>query len=403
MCTGALLTTVGLSYADNLADTQTILDANLVVPYDGHLMVGDEVASGTKDIKFDLYEIEMGGVPVWTETQTVAFYNGRFSAGLGSVEPLTDTLLDAEKLWLAMTIIDTDQTGATVEVALAGRQAIEPAPFAVWAGNSADMQVEGTMTAGVRMDIDGATLEFGSSNATALFENASNELYFAPGQVYSGVFIGNDVTMNYTGTVVGTFSTQGANNLGDSTDDDTTVSGDFTIQVNSTLIGTMSTQGDVTLGNGSGDTTTVTGSLRANQNIVLADDKDIIGVDLIQGFNDLRLRGSSSQNDADIDIESDGRVRIDGNLTVSGDITNFNALFTEDDTTRTNSEGTTQNTILSTTDRVCFLTRVEINGMDGDGQRVRCDVNTSGSNWRLTTQTESNQVEAICGARCFNW
>ena len=125
-------------------------------------------------------------------------YNGRFSVGLGSGTSLTSTILDAEKLYLAMTVIETDAQGNAVEIALAGRQAIEPAPFAAWAGNAADFNVSNDLTVGNDVTIAGDELAIGPNGANAFFVNGNDELYVSGGKGHSGgVYIGNDFNTNY--------------------------------------------------------------------------------------------------------------------------------------------------------------------------------------------------------------
>jgi len=143
---GGLLFSAAFAFADGQNNTQTVVGSDIIMPYDGYLMIDSAPITGIRTIKFDLYQDATGGNVVWTETQTVNLYNGRFSVGLGSGTSLTSTILDAEKLYLAMTIVETDAQGNAVEIALAGRQAIEPAPFAAWSANSADFNVAGALT-----------------------------------------------------------------------------------------------------------------------------------------------------------------------------------------------------------------------------------------------------------------
>jgi hypothetical protein len=57
-------------------------------------------------------------------------------------------------------------------------------------------------------------------------------------------------------------------------------------------------------------TTTPTEKLHVNGNIRVADDADILGVDVIQGFNDIRLFATPTSTDADVYINGDGNVGI---------------------------------------------------------------------------------------------
>ena len=90
---GGALFSIGTALADGLTSTQTVLGSDLIMPYDGYLMVDSSPLTGARTIKFDLYQDATGGTVVWTETQTVNLYNGRFSVGLGSGTSLTSTIL----------------------------------------------------------------------------------------------------------------------------------------------------------------------------------------------------------------------------------------------------------------------------------------------------------------------
>ena len=130
------------------------------------------------DTALELWDAATGGNSVWTETQTVNLYNGRFSVGLGSATSLTSTILDAEKIRLSMTVIDTDSQGNPVEVELSGRQAIEPAPFAAWSMNSASMVLPAPPWDSRTMlrNRSGVMLTIPFSFRRCLFADAYNEL-----------------------------------------------------------------------------------------------------------------------------------------------------------------------------------------------------------------------------------
>ena len=118
---GGLLFTAAGAMADGLTSTQSVVGSDIIMPYDGYLMVDSAPLTGVRTIKFDLYQDATGGTVVWTETQTVNLYNGRFSVGLGSGTSLTSTILDAEKLYLAMNVVETDAQGNSIEIELSGR------------------------------------------------------------------------------------------------------------------------------------------------------------------------------------------------------------------------------------------------------------------------------------------
>jgi hypothetical protein len=214
---GGLICTATLALANADNSTQSVVSNNIIMPYDGYLMVDAAPLTGVRTIKFDLWNAATGGASVWSETQTVNLYNGRFSVGLGSSTSLTATILDAEKVWLSMTVIDSDSQGNPVEIELSGRQSIEPAPFAAWSMNSADFNVAGNLDVVGDVELDGKLTIL---NKTTLSTNASDQLYISSGQAHSGgVFVGNDFNVNYKttlGDTAGTYTTtiRGPQNTG---------------------------------------------------------------------------------------------------------------------------------------------------------------------------------------------
>ena len=176
MFVGGSILNAALATADGQRSTQSVLGSDLIMPYDGYLMLDSAPLTGVRTIKFDLYQTPMGGNAVWTESQTVNLYNGRFSVGLGSGTSLTNTILDAEKLYLSMTIVETDAQGNQVEIPLAGRQSIEPAPFAAWSANSADKQVAGNLNVDGSADVAGSLGVTGAVNGGSLVVSGTSSL-----------------------------------------------------------------------------------------------------------------------------------------------------------------------------------------------------------------------------------
>ena len=78
--------------------------AGVTIPYPGQLSdnAGQPVADGFYDFRFELYDAETGGTPLWSESQnSVPVKGGAFVAALGSVKPLPATALDGSNPWLA--------------------------------------------------------------------------------------------------------------------------------------------------------------------------------------------------------------------------------------------------------------------------------------------------------------
>lgn len=59
---GSVVGSVGLSFADNLVSTSSVLDDGVVVPYDGYLMLDSAPVNATaQNLRFSLYESASGG------------------------------------------------------------------------------------------------------------------------------------------------------------------------------------------------------------------------------------------------------------------------------------------------------------------------------------------------------
>lgn len=446
---GGFITSVGTSFADDLRSTQTVLGSDLIMPYDGFLMVDSAPITGTRQIKFELYESASGGIAEWSESQTVTLYNGRFSVGLGSSTSLTSTLLDAEKLWLAMTIVDTDAQGNSVEIPLSGRQAIEPAPFAAWAGNSADMQVAGnlevsnyasvgTTSQQARLDIEAegngvVTLKAGqltvdSEDGAGLINLVAGALYNSGGNYeYLDTRGASRIRMNdgYISFFTGNLGSGDGQAAGDTVTfteglaidasadtyvrNDLNVSGDTELDGAVAVDGNLAVDGNTTLGNSTSDTTTVTGDITvggdelkigsngANAFYVNGSDQLYISPSLghsggVYVGNNFRVNydttlGSSSAYD----------TTVSGDLTVNGDITNFSV------TSYLSHANGSSITMVDSTNSICFLTRFRTRRHHDSGDdEADCDITDDGSNWILDVK-QGGKALPICSARCLSW
>ncbi|MEO0071135.1 MAG: hypothetical protein ABIK39_03500, partial [candidate division WOR-3 bacterium] len=85
----AVLPSQGVTAApakDNLFTATDAVTIPQMLSYQGKLTdsLGNSVPDGDYQLTFRLYTQETGGIPFWTEEQTVAVKNGLFSALLGS-------------------------------------------------------------------------------------------------------------------------------------------------------------------------------------------------------------------------------------------------------------------------------------------------------------------------------
>ncbi|MCD6501834.1 hypothetical protein J7L01_04480, partial [bacterium] len=121
--------------------------AVLAVPgeinYQGKLTDTSGVAfEGVYTITFSIYNVETGGVALWTEAQDVTLVHGLFDVRLGSVAPIPSALDFSEPYWLEISI-----GGET----LSPRQPLTSSPYAFRAA-IADSVVGGSTSSGNNLD-----------------------------------------------------------------------------------------------------------------------------------------------------------------------------------------------------------------------------------------------------------
>jgi hypothetical protein len=116
---------------------QEVNPAGMAIPYSGRLAneTGERVIDEAYDFSFALYESEVGGEPLWSETQEgVTVRDGMFSVSLGSQVPLTQDLLVGDVRWLSVGVRGPGESEATT---LTPRQRLSAAsPAAVASPNA---------------------------------------------------------------------------------------------------------------------------------------------------------------------------------------------------------------------------------------------------------------------------
>lgn len=130
---GAALSAVGLWSISALADVPATLTQQ------GRILdatTGDPVSSKVQ-IVFNVYAKATGGTALWTEQQNITLDDGYFSAQLGSVTPIPDTLFDGTVRYLGVTVGADDE--------MAPREAITSVPYAMNAA-SADVASSAAFT-----------------------------------------------------------------------------------------------------------------------------------------------------------------------------------------------------------------------------------------------------------------
>ena len=440
MVIGALVGTTAQSFADGDLSTSTVTEGDLVIPYDGFLMLDSTSVNGTQALKFELFQQSAGGAPIWTETQDVNLYNGRFSVGLGAVSSLTTTILDAEKLYLAVTIIEDDGMGNLTEVALSGRQAIEPAPHAAWSGHSANFKVANSLKVGdtsvpatAALDVDavsgGATARLGQLTMDS--EQGQGQFNLTGGAIYNGAggydYISTRgssrirLNDNQLGFYVSDLGNGGGQAIGDVVNYLNVMNiGSGGVSIPSALsVGSASTfTGPMTVNNAITSNNTITaprfdGALKpAYQNWTgntgaggagIVNDNNVYKSLMIVGNNSAggeRVVEIFDNLVIDDNLNVGDNATISGNLTVTGKITGFSV---SGEKTR-NSEGT-GDLGLNVSNGFCFLTKHRRTSGGGDPGAAECNVYTDGNgNWKLyNNEGGGASLDIDCSARCVTF
>lgn len=81
---------------------------------------GTPKPDGPYDVTFRLYDVDNGGAPVWTETQTLDVSRGLFSAVLGSVTPFGDDLTFTQPYWLSLQVAPDPELTARLPLTATG-------------------------------------------------------------------------------------------------------------------------------------------------------------------------------------------------------------------------------------------------------------------------------------------
>ena len=166
---GALLT-LGLSVGAE--DTELDSDPR-VIPYNGVLEFDGQAYNGPADIRFTLTGEDPESCTFVEEHEDVPVYTGRFSVNIGVVngDAGMNCLFDATAVYLQMAV----RGGASEQehAPLAGRQRINPVPFAYWAAEGSDLKVDGHLSAASASVNGPFTAESASVNGPLTANSAS--------------------------------------------------------------------------------------------------------------------------------------------------------------------------------------------------------------------------------------
>jgi hypothetical protein len=101
----------GSTSAGPLAQGPTVVqgmtDMAPVLHYQGRLLdpaTGNPKPNGIYSMTFRIYNTEVGGGPLWSETKSVAVNNGLFSVLLGDTVALDPAIFNGQALWLGVTV-----------------------------------------------------------------------------------------------------------------------------------------------------------------------------------------------------------------------------------------------------------------------------------------------------------
>lgn len=426
MVIGGLIFSAAIAFADGSDATQSVVGSDLIMPYDGYLMVDSAPLTGVKTIKFDLYQDATGGTVVWTETQTVNLYNGRFSVGLGSSTSLTSTILDAEKLYLSMSIVELDAQGNSVEIELSGRQSIEPAPYAAWSAKAADLDVAGRLdvvgdanvggrldvdgdadVAG-KLDVDGALTTTGAGSFTGALSTSGTFSSTGLASLNGGAHVDGGLDVDDYLTVLGADNdgTDAALKIGrlgnpqfgyvlidnneiDATEGELVLNGNsghpVKIGAGMELVGDLEIDGRIT----PAYETWSASNVGAGGAAILNDNNTFKAL-MIVG-NDSAVNGNGTAGDRRVNLYDD--VSISGDLTVAGNFTNFSVTNYLDKTAQT--------TLTASSQSICYLSKIYLKGYNEASDFAECGITDNGTNWVLAFRRDETTV--ICSATCLSW
>lgn len=96
---------------------------------------GEDVADGTYEMSFRLYDRPSGGSPLWSEIKDVPVQGGLFSTALGDTAMLSQSLFDGRALWLGVKVGADEET--------VPRQQVQPVAYALGLVPGANVSANG--------------------------------------------------------------------------------------------------------------------------------------------------------------------------------------------------------------------------------------------------------------------
>ncbi|MEE4178393.1 MAG: hypothetical protein V2I46_12885 [Bacteroides sp.] len=161
--------------------------------------------NGTLSIAFKFFNVEAGGTPVWSETQSaVEVIDGLFQVRLGSMNPIhPDLFIDGETLWLAIQIDGEAEMSPRIHFASTGyaMKTFERDP--TWIGNAnPEDPISRLGNVGIGLSDPPAKLSVGGVGSNpAIPGSTSVGLLSLRNQAYEAIDIGKMEVSPYTGWI----------------------------------------------------------------------------------------------------------------------------------------------------------------------------------------------------------
>lgn len=384
------------------ANAPTALDTvPTLINYQGTLRdLEGALLSGVVTLTFRLYNDIVDPAAIWTEEHTsVTVRQGHFSVLLGGNNPLTQSLFDNQDRYIGVTIAPYDE--------LVPRQRLVSVPYAIQAENAKNAENADTATQATQAD--NAALLAGQP-ASAFAPANLSWLAAADGNPTQALRVDNSgkVGIGTTGPVVASLHIASGSDSSLSSGgylvSGSTSGGNIAIDNNEIMARNNGSAaplflnhegGQVQIGDSDAQNITLEqNKISAHNNgssatLALNSQGDPVRIGSGTGQNialeQNEISAHNNGSSATLTLNSHGDpVEIGGDLTVSGDITNFTLSQTF----------TGAGPLISSQNSICFLTMVYI----GDTNST-CEINDDGSQWQLTYSGAGSK----CYATCLSW
>jgi hypothetical protein len=269
-----------------------------------------------------------------------------------------------------------DGNGTFIE--LAGRQAIEAAPFAAWAAKSADFEVARDLNVQRNTQINGGLGVVSNANIGGSLSAGSTQINGGLG-VTSNASVGGTLGVTSDANVGGSVNATGQ-----------VVAREFN--------GAMTPRYQNWSSQGTGDG----GAAIYNDSSATYNALMLVGNNSAGGDRRVRLYDDVLVNS---DLSTGGNVTVAGGLSVSGKITGLTHSGEYNANSESRGGVSSDVAMINSSNGICFLTRVYYNHNRNDPPPQVCHVYLSGTTWRLNASTaygfDGADAEARCSARCL--